>query len=339
MEITHQIETFTTRNESVYRFRLTNSSGAYIELTNSGARWITAMIPDTDGRLSNVIQGYETLDDYLTDSYYMGAVIGRFANRIGGASFSIDGKVYQLEANDGINANHGGTSGFHQKIWQWKLLPDGVCFMLYSPDGEGGFPGNLHITVEYQWNEQNELSIRYRGITDKTTYLNMTNHAYFNLSGTKEKITKHNLTIPFRWMLDTTSEFIPTGMKVEVIGTPFDFTSSKEIGKHIYADNQQLRWNRGYNHCYILKEKSSPDILQAAHLYDSQSGRSLTVKTDLPGILIYTGGYLEHPDTAICLETQYFPDTPSHPDFPSCLLRPGEEYNQQTIYKFEIVKK
>lgn len=337
MEVTFQQETFTLQQEPVYRFRITNSSGAYVELTNWGARWITAMLPDMDGKLCNVIQGSDKLDDYLTDSYYMGAIIGRFANRISGASFSIDGNHYQLEANDGRNTNHGGTSGFHQKLWQWGLLPDGICFMLCSPDGEGGYPGYLRVTVEYRWNEQNELSIRYHGVADKTTYLNMTNHAYFNLSGRKETITHHRLTVPSRWMLDTTSEFIPTGGEVEVTGTPFDFTTSTEIGKGLNADHQQLRWNRGYNHCYILKKAPTQEMLSAAQLYDPTSGRCLKVETDLPGILIYTGGYLEHPDTAICLETQYFPDTPSHANFPSCLLHPGEEYNQHTVYKFETL--
>lgn len=337
MNITHQIETYTQQQEPVYCFRITNTSGAYIELTNWGARWIAAAIPDANCQLTNVIQGYDTLDGYLTDSYYMGAIIGRFANRIRNASFSIDGNPYQLEANDGRNTNHGGTSGFHQQLWQWELLSDGVRFSILSPDGEGGYPGNLDIKVEYRWNEQNELSIRYHGLTDKPTYLNMTNHAYFNLSGKREKITRHRLTIPSRWMLDTTSEFIPTGSEVEVTGTPFDFTTLAEIGKGIYADHQQLRWNKGYNHCYILKRTSSAEIVRAAQLFDPETGRCLTVETDLPGVLIYTGGYLEHPDTAICLEAQYFPDTPSHPHFPSCLLKPGEEYNQQTIYKFETL--
>lgn len=336
MEVTYQQETFTLQQEPVYRFRITNSLGAYVELTNWGARWITAMLPDMDGKLCNVIQGYDKLDEYLTDSYYMGAIIGRFANRISGASFAINGISYSLEANDGRNTNHGGASGFHQKRWQWELLPDGVCFMLCSPDGEGGYPGNLCITVEYRWNEQNELSICYHGVTDRTTYLNMTNHAYFNLSGRKEKITHHRLTVPSRWMLDTTSECIPTGGEVEVAGTPFDFTTPTEIGKGLNADHQQLRWNRGYNHCYVLKRASSPDVLLAAQLYDPLSGRCLKVETNLPGVLIYSGGYLEHPDTAICLEAQYFPDTPSHTGFPSCLLKPGEEYQQQTIYKFEL---
>lgn len=337
MEVTSQLETFTQQQEPVFRFRITNSSGNYVELTNWGARWITAMLPDVKGKLSNVIQGYEKLDDYLTDTYYMGAIIGRFANRIGGASFNIDEVTYQLETNDGRNTNHGGTSGFHQKLWQWELLSDGVCFLLHSPDDEGGFPGNVDIKVEYRWNEQNELSIRYRGLTDKPTYLNMTNHAYFNLSGRREKITHHRLTIPSQWMLDTTSEFIPTGREVEVTGTPFDFITPTEIGKGIYANHQQLSWNRGYNHCYVLKKTSSVEIMPAAQLHDPETGRCLAVETDLPGILIYTGGYLEHPDTAICLETQYFPDTPSHAGFPSCLLNPGEEYNQQTIYKFETL--
>ncbi|WP_455584259.1 aldose epimerase family protein [Bacteroides sp.] len=334
MEVIHQIATYTRAGEPVYRFRVVNRSGAYVELTNWGARWITAMVPDAEGQRVNVLRGYDNLDGYLSDTYYMGAIIGRFANRIAGASFFMDGVTYHLEANDNLHTNHGGFSGFHQKLWQWEKLPDGVRFTLISPDGEGGYPGTVRVSVDYRWNEQNELSVRYRGRTDRSTYLNMTNHAYFNLSGTGREITSHYLSIPAQWMLDTTSEFIPTGEKVPVAGTPFDFTAGKPIGQDIHADNEQLLWNRGYNHCYVLKENTDVCLLQAACLRDPDTGRQLAVWTDLPGVLLYTAGYYEYPHTAVCLETQFFPDTPSHPHFPSCLLRPGEEYDRRTIYQF-----
>lgn len=334
MKVTHKIETYTVAGSPVYSFRITNSKGAYIELTNWGARWIAAVIPDVHGQLSNVLVGYEQFSDYLKDNYYMGATIGRFANRISDATLTIDGVTYHLEKNDGKNTNHGGHSGFHQKLWQWKKLPDGIRFTLLSPDGEGGYPGNVQVTVDYQWSESNELSIRYRGKTDKETYLNMTNHAYFNLSGTTEKITEHRLFIPATQLLDTNAEFIPTGKQVDVKETPFDFTTEKPIGKDLYTSHKQLQWNKGYNHCYILKEDNTPKIVEAACLYDPQTGRQLTVKTNLPGILLYTAGYYIHPHTAICLETQFFPDTPSHSEFPSCLLSPKEEYHKQTVYTF-----
>ncbi len=335
-EITHTVEMHTPGGEPIHLFRITNDSGAYVELTNWGARWTAAVVPDRHQQHADVIVGYDHLSGYLSDTYYMGATIGRFANRIQGAAFTIDGKEFQLEANDGVHTNHGGYSGFHQQCWQWQELPDGICFTLCSPDGEGGYPGTVQVEVTYRWNNRNELSIDYKGTTDQVTYLNLTNHAYFNLSGTKNKITGHSLQIPARKILDTTSEFIPTGSRVEVAGTLFDFTQSKPIGADLYAEHPQLTWNKGYNHYYILKESATPDWVPAARLYDPETGRLLTIETDLPGVLLYTAGYYEHPHTAVCLETQYFPDTPSHPDFPPCLLKPGETYRQQILYRFSV---
>lgn len=337
MKITNQVDACTASDELVYRFRLTNELGAYIEVTNWGARWVTAMVPDAGGRLDNVLVGYDCMDKYLSDTYYMGATVGRFANRIANASFSIDGEDFQLETNDGRNTNHGGSTGFHNQLWGWEELPDGIRFTLTSPHGEGGYPGTVHVSVTYRWTETNELSVHYYGTTDRATYLNLTNHAYFNLSGRKEKITAHYLSIPSEWMLDTTAEFIPTGQKVSVLGTPFDFTRRKQIGKDLHANRRQLIWNKGYNHCYVLKEVSSSEMLPAACLYDEVTKRQLTVSTNLPGVLLYTAGYYAYPDTAVCLETQYFPDTPSHPHFPSCLLRPGEVYDQLTVYRFGVL--
>ena len=273
--------------------------------------------------------------DLLSDEFYMGAIVGRFANRIGGARLCIDGQTYELEKNDGQNTNHGGFSGFDRMLWDWEVLDEGVHFTRLSPDGEGGYPGNVRITVEYRWNDDNELSIRYYGTTDRATYLNLTNHAYFNLGDKGEKITGHVLRIPSHTMLDTTPQFIPTGKQVKVDGTPFDFTFAKPIGQDLYANHKQLKWNKGYNHCYVLKTEKSPDMVEAARLSEPTTGRSLTVKTNLPSVLLYTAGYYVHPDTAVCLEAQYYPDTPSHPDFPSCLLRPGEEYRQTTVFRFD----
>lgn len=211
MKIIHKIETYTSDGKPVLRFTVMNSSGAYMEFTNWGARWITASVPDVQGALANILIGYDTLSDYLKDSYYMGATVGRFANRIADASFTIDRKTFHLEVNDGNNTNHGGFSGFHNKVWQWEELPDGIRFSLYSPDGEGGFPGNIHVITDYRFNEDNELSVRHYAETDCATYINMTNHAYFNLCGNGKKITEHRLHISSDRILDTTSAFIPTG--------------------------------------------------------------------------------------------------------------------------------
>lgn len=323
--------------EPIHHFRLTNATGASIELTNLGATWVSAYMPNSRGILENILLGYDNAEDYIKDSFYMGATIGRFANRIDQASFSIEGNTYLLEKNDGENTNHGGLSGFSKKIWQWEEMDSGIRFMLHSPDMEGGYPGNADIEVEYLFFDTNELTINYYGITDRPTYLNLTNHAYFNLSGDQRKITEHHLLIPSSRIVETTPQFIPTGNFVSVKGTPFDFTSRQRIGAHLYENNNQLLQNRGYNHCYILKEQPSKELLTAAILSDPElSGRELTVTTDLPGMLLYTSGYLTPtPDIGVCLETQYFPDSPSHPRFPSCLLTPGEEYRHRTIYTFK----
>ena len=334
MQISKRVICNTPTGTPVYGFRLENPAGAAVELTNWGARWLSAIVPDKAGRMANVLLAPDSL---LDDGFYMGAIVGRFANRIGGACFRIDGQTFELEKNDGANTNHGGFSGFDRKLWDWEVMEDGMRFTRVSPDGEGGYPGNVQVSVEYRWNEQNELSILYRGTTDKPTFLNLTNHAYFNLGGHGETITGHVLCIPAHTMLDTTQEFIPTGKRVTVDGTPFDFTTPKSVGRDLHANHEQLRWNRGYNHCYVLKTEKSGEMVEAAVLTDPQSGRRLSVKTDLPSVLLYTAGYYTHPDTAVCLEAQFYPDTPSHPDFPPCLLRPGEEYRQTTVFRFDTV--
>ena len=180
---------YTPSGESIYLFRLTNASGASIELTNLGASWVSAHMPDKHGIFENILLGYDNAEGYIKDTYYMGATVGRFANRIYQASFSIKDTTYQLEKNDGENTNHGGASGFHKKIWQWEQIDSGIRFILHSPDMEGGYPGNVHVKIEYQFTETNELTISYYGITDRPTYLNLTNHAYFNLSGDKNNGT------------------------------------------------------------------------------------------------------------------------------------------------------
>lgn len=336
MQVSKRILTQTPSGTPVYGFRLTNSAGAYVELTNWGARWLSAVVPDANGVMANVITGYDNEEELMADDFYMGAVIGRFANRIGGAAFTLDGIRYELERNDGDNTNHGGFSGFHRKVWQDELLEDGVRFTLVSPDGEGGYPGTVRVTAEYRWNERNELTLRFGGTTDAPTYLNLTNHAYFNLSGQRGSVEGHELRIPASTILDNTAAFIPTGRRTPVTGTPFDFTRPKAVGRNLHEDNEQLKWNRGYNHCFILKEEKSDEMKMAGEVYEPSTGRTLTVCTDYPAVLLYSAGYYTQPTTALCLETQYFPDTPSHADFPSCLLRPGEVFRQQTVYAFGI---
>lgn len=318
---------------------LTNANGASVRLTNWGARLLEVRIPDREGHLDNVVV---TPEDVIGDTFYMGATVGRFANRIGKAQIIVDGTTYRLDKNDGENTNHGGNIGFDRRLWQWKQTGNTARFTLTSPDGECGFPGTVNVSVEYRWDDDNCLTIIYDGTTDAATYLNMTNHTYFDLSCHNGKqqgaIYGHELQIRSHHILDTTADFIPTGKKVCVDGTPFDFTNAKPIGSDIHADNEQLRWNRGYNHCYVLKEEKSETMIEAATLRDPDSGRWLKVSTDLPSVLLYTAGYFPVPDSAVCLEAQYYPDTPSHPDFPSCLLRPGETHHHTTVFAFGCEK-
>lgn len=335
----------TPSNEAVFLFRLTNDSGAYVEFTNLGASWVSAVMPARDGTYADVLLGYQDLDGYLNDSCYMGCTVGRFANRIKNARFSIGGVTYLLEANEGLNSIHGGYSGLAKKVWAWEETSAGVCFTVFSPDGEGGYPGNLKIRVEYVFSEDNTLQIRYWATSDRDTFLNLNNHAYFNLHSDYEPIYGHQLCINSTEIVETDSSFIPTGRYIPVEGTPFDFKEAHAIGKSIHLDNQQLQWNRGYNHCYVLKKEKSNVLEIAAQLSSDDTGRILSVKTDLPGILLYTGGFLESkypgrkgkkikPNSGVCLESQFFPDTPSHPHFPSCLLQADEEYLHTIVYCF-----
>lgn len=324
--------------------RLTNQSGAYIELTNYGATWVSAVVSDSKGQLDDVILGYSSLEGYISDTCYIGSTIGRFANRIGSAQFSIDERVYTLEANDGLNSNHGGFSGFNKKLWNFSLFESGVCFSLFSPDGEGGYPGNLSVEVCYQFSEDNQVMINYKGGSDMPTYLNLTNHAYFNLSGQKN-VLNHFLKVHSNTILETTKDYIPTGQFRVVDNSPFDFTTPTIIGERIFETEDQLEWNKGYNHCYVLNQNEEKVLVPAAIVSDPGSGRALEVQTTLPSILIYTGNYLEtqlpgkkdsiyDPYEGVCLEAQFFPDTPNHSHFPSCLISAGDIYQHSTVFSF-----
>ncbi len=331
--------------QTLYLFRLTASDGAYVELTNWGATWVSACMPDAHGHLADVLLGYPSSQGYIDDTCYIGATVGRYANRIARARVCIEGVEYKLEANDGENTNHGGFHGWNRRVWGWKQLAQGVRFTLVSPHLEGGFPGEAQVEVDYCFDDNHILSLCHRVVTDRTTYINMTNHAYFNLSGEVKPIDDHLLRICSDTMLDTDASFIPTGKLLPVEGTLFDFTCAHAIGDNLHKHHQQLEWNRGYNHCYVLGE---PGIMRrAAVLSHLASGRKLSVDTTLPAVLFYSAGFLPGvkgkqgmpmlPSTGVCLETQFYPDAPSHPAFPSTLLRCGETYSYMTNYKFDIL--
>lgn len=322
--------------------RLTHPCSAYIDLCAEGASIIRAVMPDRNGVLGDVILGYPSLRDWQYDTNFMGRTIGRFANRIAGASFSLNGTTYSLEKNDGDNCNHSGSTGIHHHIFNVsQQTVNSVQFSTISPAGEGGFPGTMDIHVTYRLQDDLSLHISYSAHTDSPTPISLTNHAYFNLNGA-DNILTHELYIPSQRMLETNASFIPTGKVTEIQHTAFDFTTFKPIGQDIdYTDNR-FRWNRGYNHCYLFEGNG---LREMAVLRSLQTGRMLTVLSTLPSLQVYSGGYLRsdvvgrfgrciQPSDGIALEAQYYPDAPNRPSFPSCILLPGEEYNHEIVYKF-----
>ncbi len=311
------------------KYKLSNSQGMNVEFINFGGIVTKMMVPDANGKLANVVLGFEDESEYLkhNPSYY-NALIGRFANRIGGAKFEIDGKSYPLFKNDCENSLHGGKKGFDKVFWEIEQLERENSYKLtfLSPDMAEGYPGNLKVEIIYSLNDKNEFSINYSATTDKDTHVNLTHHAYFNLSGDKKStILDHELFIDADTYSAADEYSIPTGAILSIDG-PTDFRELKSIGKDI---NQ---FRDGYNHNFILKNADSRVV--SAFLRDPKSGRSLEVLTSEPGIQLYTGYYLDNRYTGVALEAQHFPDSPNKPMFPSTLLKPGQEYRQTTIYRF-----
>jgi len=336
----------TLRGDSVYLFRLQQKNGQYIEVSNFGAAWISCVVPDKNGILGDVLLGYPTLEGYLSDTCYLGATIGRFANRIADATFLLNGKRYYLDKNDGENTNHGGFAGFNTKIWDYKIKNEQVLFYLKSPNGEGGYPGNIQLEVGYHFSENGQVTISYKGTSDQPAILNPTNHAYFNLEE-RGKILNHSLQIPAEQILDTTSSFIPTGKLLNIKRTEFDFTDFRTMNFEKFQSNQ-FNWNKGYNHYYVLSLQDDISMKLAAIVRSRLSGRELCVHTTYPGVLFYSAGYLETsiagklkerytPSDGFCLETQYFPDAPNHNHFLSPLVTPDKPYSHLTTYRFRCL--
>ncbi|WEK20419.1 MAG: galactose mutarotase [Candidatus Pedobacter colombiensis] len=322
-----------------------NKEGMIAQFCANGARLMSLKVPDKSGKLTDVVVGFENPVDYdKSTEPYFGATIGRYGNRIAGGRFSLDGdEPYQLSINNGINALHGGKTGFQYQNWALEKLNDStlVC-RLESLDGDNGFPGKLAVEVTYMLLSSNALHISYEARTDRPTIVNLTNHAFFNLNGSGS-ILDHQLMINANRYTPVDRTLIPTGELALVKGTPFDFRSSETIGKRINEANEQLRFGKGYDHNYVLN-KSMP----AAVVCGEKSGIVMAVYTDQPGLQFYSGNFMQGknelrngPDlfrTAFCLETQHFPDSPNHPDFPSTVLRPGEVYQTQTVYAFSTDK-
>ncbi len=334
----------------VFKFTLTNLSGAFCELSSLGGCLLSVHVPDRRGVLGDVTLGYDTLSTLRAGRGYMGMLIGRFGNRIGGASFMLNGKTYPLYANDGENHLHGGLAGFDKKVWQASAEGDGVVFGLHSPDGDEGYPGALTVRVVYTFDDENTLRIRYEAVSDADTVLNLTNHVYFNLSGPGcESVLSHEIQIDADAICEVSSPAsIPTGRLISVEGTPFDLRRPRIIGEGLshQGEDVQMRYGKGYDHNFVINGWDGT-LRRAAVLGDPASGRRLEVFTDQPGVQFYSGnmisgdtpGKLGVPYAArqgLCLETQHFPDSVHHPNFPSCVLKKGETYRTVTEYRFPL---
>ena len=326
---------------------LKNKNGAEACVTNYGGRLVSVMVPDKNGKMTDVVLGYDNINQYVQSDGNYGALIGRYGNRINQAKFTLDDTEYTLPANDGNHCLHGGPLGYHTRMWDAKQLNDQSLELTYlSKDGEAGFPGNLDIKVTYTLTDDNAVDIKYEATTDKKTVVNLTNHSYFNLSGVPgSNVLDQEIMINADNFTPVDETLIPTGIST-VAETPLDLRTPVAIGKHIGEQFDQLVFGRGYDHNWVLNAKGDKNVL-AAKAYSPTSGIALEVYTNEPGIQFYTGNFMDGKDTgkhgvlyphrgAFCLETQHYPDSPNHPDFPSVVLNPGEKYFSECIYKFTV---
>ena len=339
----------TVSGKKVALYELKNKNGVEVAITNYGGRIVSIWVPDRNGKFGDIMLAHSSIADYIADQGgNFGALIGRYGNRINQGRFILDGQEYQLPQNNYGHCLHGGDTGFHHRIWD-ATQPNAQTLVLscVSPDGEAGFPGTLKTTVTYSLSDDNALQINYEAETDKPTIVNLTNHAYFNLSGDgKTTILDHQLTLNADYYTPVDSTFMTTGEIAPVEGTPMDFRAPHTVGERIDDKFQQLIFGAGYDHCYVLNKMESGSLDLAATCKDPESGRIMEVYTTEAGVQLYTGNWLNgfegaHGATfparsAICFEAQCFPDTPNKPHFPSATLLPGDEYQQITVYKFAV---
>jgi aldose 1-epimerase len=327
-------------------FTLKNKHGIEAKIISLGGTLVSLKVPDKNGKFADVVLGYDNAEGYLKDKCYFGCTVGRFANRIAGAKFSIDGKEYKLAANDGKNHLHGGIIGFNKVPWKSKSFDNGenrgIIFEYLSPDGEEGYPGNFKAVVKYTLTNNNELSISYEATADKKTIVNLTNHSYFNLAGHNAgDILSHQIQINADKFTGFNAVLLPTGELCAVKGTAFDFTQTAAIGKNI------SKAGFGYDLNYVLNKKSAEELSFAAMVSEPQSGRQMEIFTTQPGVQFYTGNFLDgiagksgaiyQKHGGLCLETQHYPDSPNQPNFPAVVLVPGKIYRHLTVHKFSAV--
>jgi aldose 1-epimerase len=330
-------------------FTLTNGRGIEIRAMTYGAIITSIKMPDRKGVMADVALGFDSLQGYLGEHPYFGAVVGRYGNRIGNARFSLNGQTYQLAANNGPNHLHGGVRGFDKFVWTAETIAGvtGVAFTRVSPDGEERYPGTLKVRVSYVLTDANDLEIEYQATTDKATPVNLTQHTYFNLAGQGAgTILDHEVTINADRFTPVADSLIPTGVLASVEGTPMDFRRPTKVGARIDEGTEQIKFGRGYDHNWVLNRKG--DGLQlAARVVEPASGRTLEVSTTEPGVQFYTGNFLDgtlkgkggvgyQRRGGLCLETQHFPDSPNKPAFPTTILQPGSTYRSKTVWKFGV---
>ncbi len=332
-------------------YTLKNAGGIELKAIAYGGIITSLKVPDRSGTLGDVVLGFDALDGYLKPHPYFGAIIGRYGNRIGKAQFALDGQTYTLAKNNGPNHLHGGLKGFDKVLWTMAAVPgqNAVTFTRTSPDGEEGYPGNLTVKVTYTLNDNNELIVDYHATTDKATPVNLTQHTYFNLAGEGSgDILGHELMINADRYTPVDDTLIPTGELASVEGTPFDFRKPTPIGARINGDHPQLKAGKGYDHNWVLN-RSGQGLQPAARVVEPKTGRTLDVSTEEPGIQFYAGNFLDGSvtgkgghvyahRTGFCLETQHYPDSPNKPNFPSTVLRPGQEYKTRTVFRFGVAR-
>jgi aldose 1-epimerase len=338
----------------VSEFTLANSRGMVVKILDFGGIIREIQAPDRDGCFADVVLGFDTIEPYLKDSPYFGALVGRYGNRIGKGRFALDGKAFQLTVNDGENHLHGGVRGFDKVLWTAAIEGDALVLRYRSPDGEQGYPGNLDATVSYSLSEDNEILMRFHAVTDKPTPVNLTQHSYFNLRGAGPEqgdILQHEILIDADRFVPIDAGSIPLGPLVPVTGTPFDFRQPRPIGERIGQPDKQLRHGSGYDHCWVLNAGAVEEGEQrrAVRVRDPESGRVLELITEEPGVQFYSGNFLDGSlkgkggrpyafRSGFCIEPQHLPDSPNQPAYPDTILRPGEIYATESCFKFSVEK-
>ena len=322
----------------IKEYKLVNDNGISIVIISYGGIIKEINTPSSDGKFENIVLGYKDNNEYLNDKYYMGAIIGRYANRIAKGSFKLNDKIIKIDKNENNNHLHGGNNGFHKKNWELvdydsqnqKFLE----LSLFSEDLDSGYPGNLNCNVKYSLNDSDEFKIEFFANSDKDTIFNPTSHSYFNLNPSNNSILNHTLKINSNNYIPINNEFLPVGEIEEITNSPFDFTNPREIGEQINYDNQQLKIAKGYDHCYVLEKEKEI----AAEISEKSSGRKLIISTNQPGLQLYTGNHLSekfNQNQGLCLETQHYPDSPNNSSFPSTALKAKKKFYSKTTYFFK----